>query len=298
MTLLQRIVCAVDFSATSLLALDVAARWSRTLDRPLTVAHVFDPAPVGPSSALPFPVWPTVAASKAIERDAHSRLVALADERLCDVRHDIAMVSHPSPSLGICKYASPADLLVLGTRGRTGLERVLLGSVAERTIRHAPCPVLVVRGNVQPKVFPKRIVVCTDFSPEAVVALTLGGAVARAFNTSSVALHARTKHAWHQQLESIEFSDGPTLESTMRRELERLHAEHLRPPVETAFVVAQSVSDAIVRHAARDEIDLIVLATHGRTGLSRLAIGSVAEHVTRHAHCPVLVARTLTEDGT
>jgi nucleotide-binding universal stress UspA family protein len=292
MTLLQRIVCAVDFSDPSFVALDIAAQWSRKLDRSLTVAHIFDPAPVGPSSALPYPAWPTLAASKAIERDARTELTRLAAEKLADVPHNIEVTSHTSPSLGICGCAGPADLIIVGTQGKTGLKRVLMGSVAEQTIRYAPCPVLVVRGDIEPETFPKSMMVCTDFSEESMPALALGGAVASAFNTSSTMVHTRTEHSRRQQLEWAESSGAEEVDSAVRKELERLHSAYLPPPVQEAFVVADSVSDAIVRHAAQAKTDLIVLATHGRTGLKRLAMGSVAEHVTRHAPCSVLVART------
>src|SRR5690606_8885229 len=82
MTLPQRILSAVDFSETSLRALDVAAQWSRRFDRPLTLAHIFDPAPMGPSAEVPYPAWPSVAASKALEQSARERLTTLAAAKL------------------------------------------------------------------------------------------------------------------------------------------------------------------------------------------------------------------------
>ncbi len=295
MTLLQRVVCATDFSAPSELPVEVAAQWCRKLDRELTVVHVFDPAPVGPSSALPFPAWPTVAAAKSIEDTAKKRLQRLVDDKLAGVPHEVQLVPHPSSSLGICDAATAADLIVVGTQGRTGLDRVVMGSVAEQTIRHAPCPVLAVRGNVRPDAFPKRILVCSDFSTEGQPALTLAGSVSTAFGAQSLLLHARSKRSWIRQLEWMEAEAGPEAETAFRAELDRLHSAYLPPPVQSAFVVSKSVPDAIILHAERENVDLIVLATHGRTGLKRLAMGSVAEHVTRHASCPVLVART--QDG-
>lgn len=296
MTLLERLVCAIDFSETSDLALDVAISWSRRLDRPLLLVHVFDPSPVGPSSALPYPAWPTAAASKAIERNATKRMQDISANKLEGIEHDIEVVAHPSPPVGICETANATDLLIVGTQGKTGLERVVLGSVAERTVRYAPCPVLVIRGDIATEGFPSKVLVCTDFSDAALPALTLGGSVAKAFSSPATLLHARSKRSWKNQLEYMEQEEIPKAEASFREALDSLHAEHLPPPVRSAFVVSESVSDAIVRHAERGGADLVVLATHGRTGISRLALGSVAEHVTRHAHCPVLVARAESAD--
>lgn len=288
----KRILCATDFSEPSLGAVDFAAHWARRLKLPLAVAHVFDPSPLGPSPALPFPAWPTTAASKAIERAAKKKLDGLAETSLANIPHEPLLVAHPSASLGICDLARPDDLLIVGTHGRTGLERMVIGSVAEQVIRHAPCAVLAVRGTFDAKSFPSRMLICTDFSEGATTALEIGGAIARAFDTPTTLLHARSERSWRRDTEWADVDEDPELEAKLHAELDRLHGEHLPPPVQSAFVVAKNVPDAILKHAEREKVDLLVLATHGRTGLSRLVIGSVAERVTRHAHCPVLVVRT------
>lgn len=256
------------------------------------VAHVFDPAPLGPSPAVPFPAWPTAAASKAIERAAQKKLDAMAEGSLAGTPHETLLVAHPSASMGVCDVANADDLLIVGTHGRSGLERMVIGSVAEQVIRHAPCAVLAVRGTFEAESFPSRMLICTDFSEGAIPALAAGGAIARAFDTPATVLHARSERSWRRDTEWADVDEDPELETKLHAELDRLHAEYLPPPVRSAFVVAKNVPEAILKHAEREKVDLLVLATHGRTGLSRLVIGSVAERVTRHAHCPVLVVRT------
>ncbi len=290
--LFERIVCATDFSEPSLRAVDVAVAWARRLGLPLTLAHVFDPAPIGPSPALPFPAWPTEAAAKSIARAAERHLQQLAQDKLEGLEHVLEARPHPSASLGICDLASAADLLIVGTHGRTGVERLVIGSVAEQVIRHAPCAVLAVRGAFDVATFPQRVLVCTDFSEGATAALVTGGDVARAFGATTTVLHARSERSWRHDTDWADVDEDPNLEATVRKELERLHAEHLPPPLGTALAVAKTVPDAILEHAARETVDLVVLATHGRTGVARLVIGSVAERVTRHAQCPTLVVRT------
>ena len=290
---LQRVVAATDFSEPSARAVAVAIRWAQRLTLPLTVAHVFDPAPLGPSAALPIPAWPTVSAVKALERAARAELDETVAEQLQGVAHDAVLHAHPNAALGICDLAQPNDLVVMGTHGRTGMKRMLMGSVAEQVTRHAPCAVLTVRGDFDLETLPRRVVVCSDFSEAATAALERAGELSTRFAVEATSLvHAKKEHDWRLATAQATKEQHAEIAQSLRDSLERLHGTYLTGPMRTTFIVTADVSEGLAAHAVAEHADLLVLATHGRTGVARLVIGSVAEGVARHAHCPVLVARS------
>lgn len=277
-----RVVAATDFSEPSDRALAVAAHWAGTLGIPLVIAHVY--------SGAPFPLFPSETVAKAVERQAREQLAALDASILAGVPHEIELREHPSASLGLCDLARTDDLLVVGTHGRTGMRRMLIGSVAEQVIRHAGCTVLAIRGDFDVANFPRRVLVCTDFSDAASPALYMGANIARAFSARATLLHAVTEDEWRSHTQDADDIQIANVEQALETRLRELAAT--LPHADTAFVVAHSLTDAIIDKAVKTESDLVILATHGRTGLARLVIGSVTERVTRHAHCPILIARS------
>ena len=293
----SRVIAATDFSAASEAALKAAARWSERLEIPLVVVHVYDPAPLGPSAASPLPTWPTEAGKRAIHHNATKQLELLREGLLEGVAFEGVTTEHPRPALGLCHFAEEDDLLILGTHGRTGVQRVLMGSVAEQTVRHAPCAVLVMRGGTDVDTFPSNMTVCTDFSTASVPAVVAGGTVARAFEAPATLLYVEDTDAWQRATEDLADDEGLlALEESMNRAMAELYEEHLPGPVKTQLVVSDHRPEGIVEHAKSRGVDLLVLATHGRSGLARLVIGSVTERVVRMAPCPVLVVRSGSAD--
>ncbi len=139
----QRIACAVDFSEESRAAVADAAELARRFGVELTLVHVHLPPPQAAIDAL--------GSSELAELDAEEVEQQLAvwkaeAERLADRPVKTALLAG-SPGSELVRYARDrhVDLIVLGTHGRTGLRRAVLGSVAEHVVRHAHCPVLVVR---------------------------------------------------------------------------------------------------------------------------------------------------------
>ena len=137
----QHILVPIDFSASADHALDYAMRLARTLQARLTLLHVIEPFIVGSVESLPY----------TYIQDLEARVTDLMTsyrERVTEagLQSDFAIV-HGVPFHVIIDTARTAhiDLIIMGTHGRTGLPHVLLGSVAERVVRLAPCPVLVVR---------------------------------------------------------------------------------------------------------------------------------------------------------
>ena len=172
-----------------------------------------------------------------------------------------------------------ADLIVVGTHGRSGLDRLLCGSVAESVLQRSRRPVLFVRQtDVSRTEKPIRIVLHpTDFSARSRPALGVALALARSHRARLVLLHA-----------------GPGDLGPERAELAQLKEPSDRAgldlSVETRFGQGEPITEILL--AARDlGCDLIVLGSHGRTGFDRLMVGSVAEGVIREAPCLTLVVK-------
>ena len=188
-----------------------------------------------------------------------------------------------------------ADLVAVGTHGRTGVSRLVLGSVAEKTVRLAESSVLVARGAPDAAEGGyKRILVGTDFSPLAERAVERAVAAAAAGATIEVV------HAWHVPLDlSAEGAVAPAL-AELR---ESLDADATRAGAELVAAwkargvtvryapIEAPASDALTHRAETTGADLVVVGSHGRRGLRRFFLGSVAEATVRHAPCSVLVAR-------
>lgn len=204
----------------------------------------------------------------------------------------VEAVERGRPHEAILAYAADAaiDLVVMGTRGRRGLERFFLGSVAERVVRLADVPVLTVRddGHAPPY---GDVLVATDGSACAMAALEQAVSLARPYGATvhllSVVDVAATRHDYGAAsvLSRLERDATSHLEqaATRARELDA-------PAVETALEVG-TVPREITDYAATQDVDLVAVGTHGRQGVSRYVVGSVAERVVRTASRPVLTVR-------
>ncbi|MCP9448333.1 MAG: universal stress protein [Nitrospira sp.] len=178
-----------------------------------------------------------------------------------------------------------ATLLVMGTEGRTGWDRLRLGSTAQTLVRRADCPVLAVHGGVAgdvarqaARVKLNRIVVGTDFSSCARQAQRVAERLAQLANAMVVVVH----------VQSIE-DDGQQGWKRLDRTVQTLQRRGVRAE---GLCRSGNPVETLVEEAGRWEADLVVVGTQGRRGLSRLMLGSVAEGVLRRAGCPVLVVRS------
>lgn len=190
-----------------------------------------------------------------------------------------------------------ADLIVVGTHGRTGLRRAFLGSVAERTTRLAGCDVLVVRGDRAPSGGYRHVVVGVDFSEHA------DRAIERAL-TQLAAPGARVDLVYCWQIPPLSISPDMPFSAVHYEQLaqgaqaqlgERYAAAAARgvaAGLDVRLHAVQRPASQGLEDWARDHgADLIVTGSHGRRGLRRWVLGSVAEVTIRHAPCSVLVVR-------
>ncbi|RXK46874.1 universal stress protein [Halorientalis pallida] len=219
-------------------------------------------------------------------------------ESLDDADFDMpieAVVRAGIPSEEILDYADEAgaDLLVMGTHGRTGVRRYLLGSVAEKVVRLSDVPVLSVHpAEVDVGSVPyERILVPTDGSDGASVAVDCATDLATTYGAELHAVSVVDTGAMAPDVQFDVIMDQ--LQNRAQTAVETVTAAASKAGVEdtqTAMLEGRA-HDAIESYAEDERIDLIVMGTHGRSGLDRYLLGSVAEKLVRTASVPVLTVR-------
>ena len=291
---IAHVLCPVDFSEISQHALDHAAAIARWYEARLTLLYVFANLP---TMDLP----PLVLEDADRERLLSDlRRMAAAVPRDVPVEFCIQEAGFVHEEIVAQLGATHADLLVLGTHGRSGFQRLFLGSVTEKVIRKTTCPTLVVppRAPDVPAGSPiqfRRILCAVDFSESSLDALAHAINMAEEANAQLTVLHV------------VEFPLMLNVEPTMpavdlsrlreaaasdgRRKLEELIPEEARTycTVDTAVVEGRAYRE-ILRQATERQSDLIVIG-HGRGALDLLVFGSTTHHVIRASACPVLIVR-------
>jgi nucleotide-binding universal stress UspA family protein len=183
-----------------------------------------------------------------------------------------------------------ADMIALGTHGRTGLRRVLAGSVAEAVLRRAPCPVLALSPRERPGGGRVRSILHpTDFSARAEAALRAARALARDLGARLILLHVMPVEVVVYGTIPVPL-DVPAVNDSLESLRNGVDGPDLKYPVETRLAQGDAAA-VILRVAEEAGCGMIVMGTHGRTGLGRLLMGSAAESVLRAATCPVLVVK-------
>jgi nucleotide-binding universal stress UspA family protein len=190
-----------------------------------------------------------------------------------------------------------AGLIVVGSRGFGAIRRVLIGDVSHSVVRHAHCPVMVVRG--EPDVFPTKILLATDNSREAKLAANTAIDLANRTNSELHVIHVA-------HLAAV-FATEPEIESRVdqavsaARELLDEHTERIRAAggsiAEVHFEVGRP-DERVVHLAENLGTSLIVMGSRGLGGIRRALLGRVSDSVVRHAPCPVIVMRPEKERAT
>jgi hypothetical protein len=187
-----------------------------------------------------------------------------------------------------------STMIVMGRRGRTGLKRLVMGSVTARVIGHAPCDVLVVPKAAQLDF--RNIVVATDGSRYSVAAASEAVGLAKRNGSALTVISVVPSELMTvmdldftvNQRELLAEKEMREAEKNARAVKEAAQKEGLAPK---AFVLSGKPADTIIESAKDANADLIVVGSHGRTGLEKLLMGSVAERVVVLASCAVLVVK-------
>ena len=297
---IRRILCPTDFSDAARHALDYAVAIAKSYGSTLTILHVSAVQPVyafdGAGTVLP----PPPLSSMERERLLASMQQSVATEIGTTVPFATELVEGNAVA-SILERAStlPSDLIVLGTHGLSGFDRLALGSVTEKVLRKASCPVLTVPPNSPdavpvPSALFRRILCGVDFSECSMHALTYALSLAQEADAHLLVVNV---------FEHL-FDDAPAPSVAVRGYFELVEEDRRTrlaaavptdaqtfSKVETRFAEGRA-HRTILRLAEEDKSDLIVIGVRGRGAIDRWVFGSTAEHVVRHATCPVLTLRT------
>lgn len=295
MTSIKRLLLATDFSDWARRAEHYACSLAASWQIPLTIMTVLEfPPGMDPEYALNKHYLTERMEDGSFRlADFKARATLMGIQATTRIARGI-----PSDEVVAAARAEDTDLLIIGTRGASGLAHVLLGSTAERVIRTAPCPVLAVRTpdgdlSVEQAVSLHRILVPTDFSECSLDALEFAAIVAMQSKASIELLHVLDPVCY-----GIDFTLGNIKEREQRRRRMSEGLEGLAADLSKAGIAVNTrlrgglPATTILEEAQHSSSNLIVMGTHGRRGLSHLVGGSVTEAVLRLGQSPVLAVRT------
>ena len=300
---IRRILCPIDFSDFSRHALDHAVAIATRYESTITVFNV---CALVPATAYA-PGTPMMPVTVPTQGDLDALLAAM--KRFVDIevgstvpmRFEIGEGDAASEILDRAS-ALPSDLIVMGTHGRSGFERLVLGSVTEKVIHKAACPVLTVPRPIEdvvpvPQKLFTRILCAIDFSDTSLRAFEYALSLAQEQDAQLTLLHV------------VEVSPAPQSEAAGDVEARTLGAyvaaaaearaellQRIVPDTARTFCTierALAIGTAhieILRIAAERDSDVIVLGAHG-LGIAQIVFGSTAHQIVRHARCPVLTIR-------
>ncbi|MCI0652606.1 MAG: universal stress protein [Planctomycetes bacterium] len=317
----KRLLVPMDFSRGSALAIRYAAGLARVMRLPITIVHVVD---------VPSCFITDYAPDGVTFCTYHHRMVEGAKERLastigespalrgieCDF---VVRGGVPAQEIADLAKSGCFEMIVLATHGRTGFARMLIGSVAERIVRIAACPVLAVRASDEEtpadarrflikdlfadELKLNRILYATDLSATSTAALPQAIAMAERFRCKLDVLTVIDDPATYPAVE-WEYLPFLSYDEFFRQSEERAKTS-MRASVEKHAADAKWITYVVRRGnppreiaklCAKGEYDLVVMGTHGRSGITRAAIGSVTEKVLRSISCPLLTVRATARD--
>ncbi|MDP2322043.1 MAG: universal stress protein [Acidobacteriota bacterium] len=292
----SHVLCPIDFSETSVRATTYARAFAHWYGATLTVLHVV------PTSAAA--IEPAVGLAEAerillstSQDDVLAELRRLPGPPVQDDRTSLIADSGVVHTT-ILRHAStlPADLLVMGTHGRSGFSRLFLGSVTARVVRNAPCPVLTVppapgTGTALPVVF-KNILCGVDFSPASLAALKWALELGRQSGGRVTVLHAIEFLHDREPSPFLDVDLAKYHRDAIKRAGEWLHARLAGEPqtwctIDEVVVVGRA-AQLLLSRSADGGADLIVVGAQGAGGIELMLSGSTSQPVLRGATCPVL----------
>jgi nucleotide-binding universal stress UspA family protein len=287
---IRQILCPVDFSDFSRRALNHATAIARWYGSTVTLLNVQSSPAMAMAAPEMLPVMVLTAEARADLLDAMTRLAQ--DEAVntvpyrCEIREGA-----PANEILTSAREIPSDLIVIGTHGRSGFERLVLGSVAEKVLRKAACPVLTVPFTATevvpaPPLF-KRILCAADFSTCSMHALDYAMSLAQEANAFLAVAHVvdLSPRSVGEELQK--------LEDERRDRLSRAVPDEVRIYCTVETLMARGVPyREILRLASEQQSELIVLGIHGRSAAEMFFMGSTTNQVVRHATCPVLTIRS------
>ena len=296
----KKILICADGSACALAAARAGAAIARHYAADALVLNVFDHATIGPGE---IGAWAIAIDQDVIERcaretklEVEKSIKPIFAEPATPYR-SIQEIGHPVEGILCVAEREKVDLIVIGSRGLRGMKELLLGSVSSAVMHHAPCPVLVVRGDHVPRADGEfqEILLASDGSERAQNAAVVAVEMAQKFATSLTVLNIRVNLASIAIPEDEEELLGDVTEDRYARHMLDQVRQKVGGVAKAAGVYCTYVQtaghpcDAITRYARSTGADLIVIGSRGLGGFEQMLVGSVSNYVAHHAPCPVLV---------
>jgi nucleotide-binding universal stress UspA family protein len=292
---IRRILCPIDFSDSSRHALAHATAVASWYGAAITLLHVSHPE----AFTNPPLLFDELARGPAMIESA----LRAAEEEMPKWSHSVTAAGVNVETLVECGYpvrhilaraaALPADLVVMGTHGRSGFERLVLGSVTEKVLRQAPCPVMAVPppAATAGKLPYTRLLCPVDFSDSSEAALRFACSIAEEADARLTIVHV---FDWEQdddlmlaRFDTAEYFEA--VERQARDRLEGLVTDEARVWSKPETVTARGKPyREILALADAKQADLIVLGVRGRNPIDLALFGSTTNQVVRRARCPVL----------
>ena len=295
---INKILFPTDFSECAESALNWAIMLAKNFEAELTMLHavVLHSDDVGEEVYSRFPDLEQII--KTLENNADTRLeTALPDSGEVSVKQVVRRGYDATDVILEFAEAENVDLITIGTHGRGGLGKLVLGGIANRIIKLSPCPVLAVKCDQKgpaERVDIKRIVLPTDFSNHSKLAARYAVALARAVGAQLDVVHV-VDQAVHPSFYAIGKESllelDPELEGRIRKATSDFINE-VAPDVQYNTVVREGrPAEEIAELAGTGPDTLVVIASHGAGGLERLMLGSTTDRVLRKTPCPVLIVK-------
>ncbi len=277
---MPQILYAADFSLHDEDTFREACKFAEAWKAKLLITHVDDTPLLALREELPKKV------------DPNQKLYDIFPEDLAIDYEYIPRAGDPAKVILDIERERDVDLIVLGTHGRKGIKRVFAGSVAEEVIRSAKCPVLTLlqtdpRLKFRMPPVKAKILVPTDYSVHSYAALDFASSLARVLSAGITILtvdDSTSKQTAEQDSEDVEH------QAKLWEHLQKF--KPTEPHVDFGHkLLSGPAAKQIIDYAKQENYDYVVLGTHGRTGVGRVLLGSVAEQVVRNVDCPVITVK-------
>lgn len=284
----RHLLVAVDFTRELGTVLRTAVALAGRIASRLTLLHVLEPVTNDPEIALHWGDFP-----QKRREHAHQRLEAVARENGVEGAELVLAEGFAFEEIVRQAQERGCDLVVIGRMSEErGFIRQALGSTVEKVARHADCPVFIVGEEQKPDPQePHLVLLCTDYSEDSRAACSWAELIARHYGAKLLLANVQAPLGLPGTMEYRRFGDQiDALRAEADEQLEIFRQEHL--PVDLMVetrVVEGTPHRALCRLARREQVDLIVLSTHGTQGWRRAWLGGTAEGVLRGVLCSVLV---------
>ena len=301
---LKSIICSTDFSDFGNHAVSYGIALAKEFGAKLYMCHVVDLSSAAIYGEI---VLNSLEQQNQIVNYAHAQIKKLIGSQSVDWE-PLITTGQIAENIALMAEEKGVDLVISATRGRSGLKRLVLGSVTGKLMRILPCPLLVVRSpkydlaaSKDQKIRLKRILVGCDFSPDSSLAFQYGLSMAQEFQ-SEVHLAHVIEPSVYKNLLTLMTEPGDELRKDIRKLLnEKLIAmvpEEARNwcTLKTTLLAGQP-HEELTKYAVVNDVDLIVLGVRGHGLVETLFVGSTTDRVARQAPCPVLSVHPMIRGG-